>query len=225
MGLAGGLLAQNEGAVHGAAVTEDNQPLVNVRVTATRQYAEGVSAFSLSATTRPDGAFSLEGLPPGTYRVCVHAPAGMLDPCHWSQTPPTVTLAPGEVVDTFRITVPRGALVKVRLKDAGKLLSKNEGKKADASVLVGVWTDRGLFYPAAVVAEDSGGRDHAITVPYDLAVTLSAHSKFFKLADATPGGAAAVQDAKGGLRMSVKQTGRDKPPKEVTVEVTGVVEP
>jgi hypothetical protein len=91
----------------------------------------------------------------------------------------------------------RGAAVSIRVDDPSGLLVQNEGKTPGAHLLLGVRSDAGIFHTASVIAQDPGGRDYSVTIPFDAKVNLVVASSFFRLADATgapfaASGAAAV---------------------------------
>jgi hypothetical protein len=220
-----GLAAQTTGSIEGTVVDDANQPVAKAHVSAYRDYVAGTPPFSATAVTAADGAFRLGGLPAGKYKVCVQVPAGsLLDPCQWSDTPPSLTLSAGQDITGFKVALARGTVVTVRVNDAQKLLQTNEGKTPGSRLLIGVWTDKGLFYEARVAATDANGRDHQITVPNNRQLTLSADSAFFKLADATPGAPKGPTSASGNVTSAFQHTAAD-PPKSFTINVTGLAKP
>lgn len=219
-----GLPAQTTGSIDGTVVNDANQPVAKAYVSAYRDYVAGTPPFSATVQTAADGTFSLTGLPAAGYKICVQGlPDGLLDPCQWSATPPTLTLTDGQKVTAFKVALARGTVVTVRVNDAQKLLDTNEGKTPGAHLLIGVWTDKGLFHEAMVAASDANGRDHKISVPDNTPLTFSAHSAFFRLLDATPG--APQGAAAGGNLASSFQHAPADAPKTFTINVTGLAKP
>jgi hypothetical protein len=202
--------------LQGLVLDDAGQPVAGAFVTATRVHTGGPT-FSQTDTTAANGSFSIENIPAADYTVCVQG-TGILNPCQWSLFPTVVTLADGQVMPDLQVVVVRGSPLSVHVKDDRKLLSTNEGKTHGAQLLVGVWTDRGLFYPASVRTKKDNSRDYTIQIPDDTDLTLEAHSTFFKLADATPGKSSAMVDNKG-LKIHIKHAKNDQAP-SFTVQIT-----
>jgi hypothetical protein len=82
------------------------------------------------------------------------------------------------------VLLKKGAVLLIRINDADRFLPQNEGKRPGAHLLLGVPTDAFTFHPAALVSQDSNGRNHQIVVPFNTLVKLVVHSAFFRLGDA-----------------------------------------
>jgi len=179
------VFSQNTAGIQGLVLTQDNKPIKGGVVTATQVgvKASATAAHGTSQGSGSDGSFSIANLAAGTYNVCVNMPSSQfLDPCHWS-APVSVTLTSGQVLKGLQVKVKQGTTVTVHLNDPSQLLSANEGKKAGAHMLVGVWTPDGLFHAASVSSKGNAAREYSVTVPYDTALQLSLFSGFFQMAD------------------------------------------
>jgi len=151
-----------------------------------------------SATTSAAGAVTFDLLPNGQYTLCAQAASGSwLNPCEWGAARPTVVVSAAQRAVSTTLVLKRGAAVSIRVDDPTGLLAQNEGKTPGAHLLLGVRSDAGIFHTASVIAQDPGGRDYSVTIPFDAKVNLVVASSFFRLADATgapfaASGAAAV---------------------------------
>ena len=179
-------------SIHGNVFAQDGSPISGARVLAsvqlppqrpgTRQVATG--ATLASSTTGSNGAFELDHLPAGSYTLCVQAPTAVhIDPCHWSQTPPSVTLSAGQSVTNFKVNLKQGALLSVRLNDQKQFLHGPPGNNGTPHVLMGVLGPEGQFYPVFVSGEDSTGRNHTLTIPVNTTLRFTIVSKSVTLTD------------------------------------------
>jgi hypothetical protein len=131
-----------------------------------------------------NGSFTLGKLLPGTYTICAQAAqAAQIDPCHWSQTPPQVTVAAGQVVTGFTISTQKASILNIRVDDPKHLLTGPKTAQGLPHVLVGVYTLAGQFYPASVTKKDGTGINYTVTVPFNTALRFAISSKHVKLSD------------------------------------------
>ena len=185
-----GLYAQTAqpGKITGKILGPDGLPLRGAVVSAhfISNSASKPAAVPLHTATLSDGSFAIASAPPGSYRICIQtSTAATLDPCQWSSTPPTITVGAGPISKVASFAVEKGHPVQIHIEDPQGLLLANEGKKAGAHLLVGVWTARGLFVPMPIITSQVKSRDHQIYIPYDSPITLSVYSKAFKMIGAT----------------------------------------
>ena len=160
------------------------QVLTGVRIVAPGVKSKG--PLTRSGLLGPSGSFRLDGLHPGRYEICLQAPTTeWLNPCQWGLQPPTVALSDVQPSQNLAIKLKRGAVVRVRIDDPGKLLEQNEGKTAGAHLLLGVGTDALWFHAAPIVSKDPTGRDHQVVVPFDRQVNLTVFSPLFELGDSS----------------------------------------
>src|SRR5437588_8740271 len=95
--LTGALMAQSgpAGSIEGTVTDTSNRAIAGAFVTAMRQ---GLPPMSQIAKSGPGGAFQVQGLPAGTYSMCVQLTGdGYLNPFHWtaavsSATPSTLSV-------------------------------------------------------------------------------------------------------------------------------------
>jgi hypothetical protein len=152
------------------------------------------------AVTAADGSFTLSKLVAGTYTICAQAAqAAQIDPCHWSQTPPQVTVAAGQAVTGFKISTQKASVLNIRIDDPKHLLSGPKTAQGLQHVLVGVYTLAGQFYPAYVTKTDGSGTSYSVTVPFNTALRYAISSKQVKLSD-SKGNAVPVNGLIQGFR-------------------------
>jgi len=169
-----------------------------------------------NTTTSSAGLFHLSGLPFGHYAFCVQAPnTPWLNPCEWDSTRPELDISPAQLSVNKTITLKRGATVSVRVNDPAKLLPQYEGKAGGAHLLVGVRGPKLMIHLAPVRAEDSGGRNYEVVIPFDTGTNLIVTSPFFQLRDAN--GMALSATGKSSVRLLVP-SGKEPPKFNFTVD-------
>ncbi len=206
------------GSIQGRVTDDSNQPVDGARVTAARLRASGSGPLSegLPAVTGQGGNFTVSGLSPGDYRICVEMPgSNFLNPCTWDSAPPAigggagqpaaVGLGSGQRVTGVGIQLKKGIPVRVRLDDPGGLLAPAEAAGREAHVLVGAWTAAGLFQPARLTAKDSVGRTLTVLIPYDASVRVTVRGHKVQLQD-EGGRALAPGDFPVNLRAAREET-------------------
>lgn len=177
------------GQVSVTVMGEDGSILGGAGVFLTRTVAPGApprQRADWSATASAAGTVTFDLLPNGEYTLCAQAASGSwLNPCEWGTARPTVVLsAPQRTVSTS-LVLKRGAAVSIRMDDPSGLLAQNEGKTPGAHLLLGVRSDALIFHPASIIAQDTGGRNYQVTIPFDANVNIVVASSFFRLTDAT----------------------------------------
>jgi hypothetical protein len=180
------------GSIHGILHAQDGTVIHGAKVTANKAIPANKVNSALFATgptltssiTAGDGSFALDTLPAGTYTLCAQAQAALhIDPCHWSETPPKVTLTAGQNVTGYNFSLVKGQALQVRLDDQGGLLASAAGAFGNPHVLMGVLTSKGQFYPVGLSSIDSGGRNHSLVVPVNTTLRLTVSSQTVKLTD------------------------------------------
>jgi len=172
-GITGTVVDDAGRAIAGARVLINHGPSVKPPVA-----APPVITGPLAATVVGDasGSFRADNLPPGQYIACAQATApGFLDPCHWSATAPSFALSAGQTISGIKIVMPRGAVLRIHVDDPQQLLKPASGP-VDLDFAIHIVTSKGLHYSAPVQSSTPGGRDHAITIPFDTPVSLRAMS-------------------------------------------------
>lgn len=198
------------GSVSGMLRTNDGIPVEGAVVMARSQSPSNKQKPLTSARSGADGSFTISGLPRGRYEICVRdRKQGLLDPCRWSSSPPSVDLTASDQYHLPVITLRKGRLLQVHIvDDSGHLLASPQ---RGADVLVGVWNDDGFFVTIPLKTSDSKSRLHVQYVPVDKPIQLSVSSQSNIIADenGVPG------DAKRGVRKQI-----DFPPGNQPINVT-----
>ncbi len=162
-----------------------------------------------------DGSFQFTGLNDGTYRICGYVPHGTwLNPCAWGLQPPTVTLSGAQPTATITLTLKEGAVVPIRINDPSQLLTQYEGKSPGADLLIGVVSDSGIFTPALIVSQDTGGRNQQVVIPFGVAAGLRVFSAQFQLSS----GGVPLPNATTTIPVTVPS---GQQPPTITLQVTG----
>ena len=213
------LMAQTAtGSIQGAVTdARSSKPIGGAFVTAIRS---GLPPQSQSAQTGADGSYQLQGLAAGAYSLCVQVPGdGYLDPCHFGAATPSTTLMAGQQAAGISLKIKAASILKVRLNDAGSLLTQKTKDGHEPDLLIGVFGPgpQRTFYPAHQVGRDKTGSDYRVAVPLDTPMTLSIASSSLKLADAA-GTALPNNASQEGFQHA---TGEPNP-KSFVFTVTGV---
>jgi hypothetical protein len=147
---------------------------------------QGQQPFDHQFASKADGTFSIANVPPGTYQICVEAPqANVLDPCLWSQTPPTVTVPASGNVSGLNITVDTGYMMKVHVNDPLTVLPSPKGGIAGAALSVRVITRTNRHVNFRLLGAAATGWDHYLLVPFGEPLTLAIDSSTLSLHNAS----------------------------------------
>ena len=182
------------GSIKGTLHASDDSPIAGAIITANVElprtkanalnFAVATGPTRAVYTTAKDGSFELDRLPAGDYTLCAQAPAAVhLDPCHWGQRPPSVTLAAGQNITGYKLTLAKGALLQVRLDDPKGLLNTPASASGKPHVLMGVSSPSGQFYSLFFSSADTTGRNHSLTVPLNTNLKFNVYSKNVSLID------------------------------------------
>lgn len=166
-----------DGAViHGIVINPAGNPVFGVDVISSRIDAPS-PATSLTvarATSRLDGNFSLTGLNPGTYRLCVD-PMGkeFLDPCEWSESPVTVQVEENGVVQNLEVFLEAAEMVTLEVDDQadtlGKLTDRSVGSetqsKPEGILILGLRTRTGNLSRARIATANKQTKKLRYIVP------------------------------------------------------------
>jgi Carboxypeptidase regulatory-like domain len=207
--------AQTSGSLSGQVQTEDGKPVEGALISAHAKVSKADGAASaISGKTGADGTFLLSGLAPGLYQICARdRKAGLLDPCRWSASPPTVTITATDGAKLPTITLKKGRLLEVHIvDDAGVMVADG----AKPKLLVGMWQANGLFVTIPVRSQDKKGRVHAQYVPQDKPLQISVTSSEYTIKDS----AGVAIDAKSGHPNRAEIQPGDQPI-TLTFQVTG----
>jgi hypothetical protein len=201
---------QASGTISGVVHDQTGKPLSAIWVTAVRNGLPPASATTASNAT---GGFTLQQLPPGTYRICAQSPNGTyLDPCWWtdSQSAPglSTTIQPGQTAGA-NLILQSAAAIQVRINDPQALLSAHP----ERTVTAGVMTKARVFMPASVKSKDATGMTLQVPVQPGQPAKLLVSGVQVALTDAT--GAAVPA---GGKTISLATP----PSSPVTFAVSGL---
>jgi hypothetical protein len=180
--IAPALAALGTGSIQGTVIdASNNKPIGGAIVTAV---GAAPSVFSQSAQTSADGSYQIKNVPAGTFSVCAHVlDDRYLNSCNWGSIPLTLTLTNGQQSTGNHLTLKVGSILTVRIQDPGQLLSEKIKNGNDPDLVLGVFDQHGLFYPAHQADKDAAGTDYQLTIPLSTLVTFSIASQSLKLAD------------------------------------------
>jgi hypothetical protein len=169
--------AQTTGVIQGV-IKDDSGPVASpVHVAAVNP---AIGGKSYTAVTGSNGAFSISGVAPGTYSICVQEPGGAhIDACQWS-TPVQIKVAAGQTVSNASILAVKGTLLQVRVNDPGGLW---KGGRGNPEVLIGVILPSSLFRPMRLVSSDAGGKTFDVAIPSGTPVKMSVTAPHFAISD------------------------------------------
>lgn len=168
--------SQATGGVQGAVKDDVGQPLAGVNVVLTTTDHNLQPAIG---TTDSSGNFSVTGLKPGNYTICLNDAANKhLDPCSWSAGT-KVVVKPNQNVTDNLVTGVAAATLQVRVDDPSKLLDPKSGAGVP---MVAVILSNDTLAPMNLVQSDDGGKTFQIAVPPG-SHKLFIRSNVYKIAD------------------------------------------
>jgi hypothetical protein len=222
---ASALLAQQtsiSGAISGIVKGEDGTAIGSatllVHLTPPAKARTPQQRTDWTGVTTASGTFQFTGLPGGAYTLCVRAKGGdWLNPCEWNLPTPAATISRTNPNASVTIILKRGAIVPVRIDDAGQLLAQHEGKTRGAGLFLTVSSPGFFFRLVPLVAHDSSGRNYEIVVPYNTPLTLVVQPSYYRVNDAS--GAALSQSRSTKIPLLVP-AGQRIPPIRFTVAGT-----
>jgi hypothetical protein len=194
--------ASRTGTASGSVADDSGNPVAGARVFINA--APPAAAAQLAAppvvtgkqlamvTSGSTGAFSVGNLPPGQYIACAEAPTqGLLDPCLWAASAPTFTVTAGQPTAAVNVVLARGAILPIPIDDPMALLQPVTGP-VDLKLQVHIVTSKGLHYMARIQSSTAGGRNLAMTIPFDTPVTVLVRSANLTVNNSQPGAPAAA---------------------------------
>lgn len=139
--------------------------------------------FPPKAPTSANGSFEIDGLPAGTYALCVDKlGSAVLNPCVWNDQPVLTTLAAGGTATGVSVVAPRGVVITIRVLDPKQLLI---GDPRSDDVRIGTFHDSSSFIPALNSGGDMKGKTMSLVVPAGQPLNISVSSATHALADAS----------------------------------------
>ena len=204
------------GSVQGTVTTEAGKAIAGALVTAV---GIGLPPRSQTAQSAADGSFTVKGLPAGSYSLCVQIPGdGYLDPCIWTTTAPSVTLASGQASAGNILKIKAGSLLKIRIDDPSKLATQKTPSGANPYILMGVSVPGKAFHPVHLKGSDASGSDYQVTIPRDTPLVFSIQSPNLRLSDSK--GAALPNNT---TKETVNHDSADPNPKSLSYKISGVI--
>jgi len=174
---AAALHAQTTGIIQGVVNDASGQAVSSVFAAAVSAAAGGKQYL---AVTSSNGAFSISGVAPGTYSVCVQEPGGShLDPCLWGNSV-RVQVAAGQTVSTTPIIAVKGTLLQVVVNDPGGLWKSGYG---NPEILLGVILPSSLFQPMRLASSNALGKSFDLAIPAGTPVKMSVTAPHFAISD------------------------------------------
>src|SRR5690348_6545858 len=130
------LHAQSSGSIQGVVSDDSGKLLTGAYIIA----SPTKPGQTLMAVSGSDGTYKIAQAAPGSYNVCAEyrnnywqsvgpfttSPVRYVDSCGWSD-PATVTVAAGQTIANINFRAVKGAVLHVRLNDAGKAHGQKRG--------------------------------------------------------------------------------------------------
>ncbi len=182
-GISGTIASASGFPIAGATVTY--RRLVNFLANVGKgppRLAPGEVHYGASAVTDAKGSHAAQGLPQGTYQVCVDVSGQpFLDPCKWS-TPPSVQVKSGQT-SVLTLSLRQGVFLQIRLNDPRSLLPTSVSPADSPHIITGVIFGTGAFLAAQRASVDSGGQNYRMPIPSGTPLNLWLFSGHVSLAD------------------------------------------
>lgn len=182
--------AANTGSIQGSVQDATGKPLAGavvdilLDVSVLAQTAPATAPFHVSVLSLADGTYQATGLPAGPLRVCALGGKGaQIGYCPNMASPTMIDLAAGESVALAPLVMKPGYALTIRVNDPQGVLAANEGKTAGAFLLTGIAAGGAGYMPLSIASTDSGGRNLQMLVPFDVAMTFAAQSRYFTMVD------------------------------------------
>jgi hypothetical protein len=167
------------GSISGTVLDEADLPVEALVTIATQGLRQQTS-------TPPDGTYLFNNLKPGIYVVCAQpklTAEALVDSCLWQDNSSLkVALAPGQARNAT-VPVQHGYLLKIRVNDPHGLLPPTAGPISGNALSVYISGPSKLIQIVPITAQDKGGRDHTIVIPYDTPYKIVVHSTSVALKD------------------------------------------
>ena len=213
----GSLWSQNTASIQGIVIDKATAaPIQGAFVYANRSSSPPSSQYARSAA---DGAFLIQNLAAGTWRLCARFVSGAyLDSCEWGQTASSVVLTAGQKSAGNTLRPIAGSVLKVRIQDAAQTLFRPNALGVAPHLLMGIFARPGAWYPVRQVSRDLNGVNYELPVPFDTPLALTVMAAHMNLA-----GANGVAAPSTGIQAPFQHATGDPEPQNFTFTVLGVL--
>jgi hypothetical protein len=165
----------NTGSIQGNVDDDQGSHVKNAYIVASPRSIGG--GLTLTTMTDTNGAFTLSGMKPGLYAVCVQYPGDPhLDPCAWS-TPPQVNVSAGAIASVVMPKIVKGSLFALEIDDPNRLWAAGD------DFLVGVTLPTTGFRPLRLATSNPAVKTYDVAVPFDTPLVLYLSSTHLVFAD------------------------------------------
>jgi len=208
---------QKLGSIAGTVTGVNGQAIGGARVNYLRHGPLNMAAPPpVRTVTNSAGAFTLNGLPAGTYAICVLAGSGWLDPCFWSAKLPATSLLPGQNRTGLAVQLQKSATLQIQVSDTTGAVAANEKTTAGGALILGVWTGRHQFKRTLLANQNGTNRTYQVPVPQGVPFHIGMVTSLYQVQDDT--GAAVMP----GIFKSNYVVPANAPAASVNLHVIGV---
>jgi hypothetical protein len=187
----------------GVILDSNNQPVVGAQLILAPSSKQPGQQPASSATTNTDkgGAFSASGLGPGTYTVCALDPSDqLLNPCEWTTSAPTITVAAAASLAPLSLKLVAGALLNISVSDPQGLVPTHFqnpnaalGTAAGATLAAGsvkdfqitVWSKDGNYHMVRYVSTTGTTHMFRLLIPAGVTLKLDVRAMGMQVTDGT----------------------------------------
>jgi hypothetical protein len=160
----------------GTVLDDQGKATVNALVIISTVSAEKTGAKTpvpVSAPTDSKGNFTLAGVVPGTYTVCVLAPNNLLNPCEWSPATSRLTVVSGKAAAPLNITLVTGTTAHIHIQDSDAVVSTPfQQPKTNGVLAAGVIDAQGYSHPAHYSSTDGTTHTFDLRIPFSTDLKL-----------------------------------------------------
>lgn len=188
----------------------------------------GLPPLAKTTKSGADGAFQLQGLPPGNYVLCAQVASGeYVNSCEWGAVPPEITLKSAQTLTGLVVALETSSIVTIRLRDPRNEMSQTTKDGRHPGLTLGVWGPKGLYYPAhraggaqapTVMHNGVATYSYRIAVPRDTPLKLHVASRDLKLGDADE-----VPLPDNASQRAFQRSSSDADPQDFTFSLLGLL--
>ncbi|MGH7462270.1 MAG: hypothetical protein ACREMA_14765 [Longimicrobiales bacterium] len=176
------------GSISGTVIGPDGTPVSPAWVQYARRAGGPGSPVTQGGSARieRDGSFSITGLNPGDYKLCVEAsPLGFLNPCRWGHPETRVVLTPAQPsVTGLQLRPSPGSKIEVQVEDPLRLLEATEQRHGFDLLIGARRAGRPFLIPSRIGTKTATGRLYALTAPLDVPLKVQIYNRHLDLVNA-----------------------------------------